>query len=1229
MTFFQKLFSNRSEHKKCNAPQFRKLGIEPLESRELLAVSFAEFQAISNQYPDLNLGSTQADFGKYNIIEVTGTDSKPTENLYAFNDKGLRDAITAAGNTPQSDIIVIRTTGIQNKLNLNGTRLSIYVDVATRGEVIIVSYGVGTTPLTIGLGANNIYVDRYASVALAGLKLTEGESQMGGAINNDGGKLVVTHCEITGNSSSWHAGGIYNWGTLTMTNSIIAGNSGANYGGGFYNSGTLSMANCAVFGNSVTSYYGGGIYNDSGMLTVTNCTFAGNWANSGGGIYVAGGGSLVINNSIVAKNNSSDIFRYGGVSGSNNLIGVAAEGSLPALTGDPTNQVGTPSSAVDPMFVNIPAAIGATTTGLSYYAPNWNLRLQNSLVKSPAIDKGNNNNAVNPLAKTVADRLLKVDLAGNARIINGTVDIGAYEAVTPPDLSASNGGSVTPSPIVKGNTFRVTTGTIQNLGGTAANSYIVTFYALTNIPTSREQVTSSEINLGSVSMNNLTANGTTTVPINVIETNSDKLTAGVSYYIAWNITNVSGETVFNNNWAYCPTPVLIVTQLPAPNLTELSAVNPTTLSATWSRVDNAISYRVEYSTNSNFIPLSVVTPNVVQPTSGNTVTTNITGLTPGTPYYVRVIALGNGTVYIDSPPSNVRNAVTPLSKPENFRSTDKTTNSVTLAWNSVPGATSYQIRYRTDHGTWGVPNTYNSSPATVPGLAANTLYVFQVRAMNTNTESEWSDEVRVTTDKIALISIIPNTGTNSPVVGTPITTTLLPNGATADYKWYRGSTVVGTSSSYTPTSDDVEYTLRVEATGTGNYIGEVSSTTGVVKQVITPLPAPTIANVLALDDGEMIVTWSTVANAGSYIIEYATTDTFTNKQTTATTGTWVSLGTLDAGVTYYYRVMAIGTGEYSDSDWSNVVSATRNAVRLPITEIHAARTLLQDGTFTLLSSQSDWDTALTYLWDLNGTGVYDTEGMAVRFSTDLLDTKPGDTHTIWHKVRDESGLESEPVSLDLTIIATAPTYEVSGPGEIFAKTPTYWEFLAVVSRFRPIKDWEIDWGDGTEPTQILGGPRSRVNVTHYFREAGTYPITIKTTDFDGLVTSVTIGPYTVKERATAPEVALSSSRERERPVPESFEPVTTEPVPERPVPMVTEPVAYAPGCCFYTDLVEIMRQRQMLDLDQSGRKAESVSFTEWIWDGELFDDEWLDFSEPETSDFWSEVFENDLLTWKL
>ena len=51
---------------------------------------------------------------------------------------------------------------------------------------------------------------------------------------------------------------------------------------------------------------------------------------------------------------------------------------------------------------------------------------------------------------------------------------------------------------------------------------------------------------------------------------------------------------------------------------------------------------------------------------------------------------------------------------------------------------------------------------------------------------------------------------------------------------------------------------------------------------------------------------------------------------------------------------------------------------------------------------------------------------------------------------------------------------------------------------------------------------------------------------------------------------------------------------------------------YLAELAATMRQRQMLDLDQSGQKSDRVAVTDIIWsDGELFDDEWFDFTQPE------------------
>jgi len=100
-----------------------------------------------------------------------------------------------------------------------------------------------------------------------------------------------------GNTTSY-GGGIYNYsGNLTMTDCTVSGNTAKfindwSRGGGIYNySGNLTMTDCAVSGNTAQSdigCYGGGIYSEYGNVTMTNCTVSGNTAQGGDDGY--GGG---------------------------------------------------------------------------------------------------------------------------------------------------------------------------------------------------------------------------------------------------------------------------------------------------------------------------------------------------------------------------------------------------------------------------------------------------------------------------------------------------------------------------------------------------------------------------------------------------------------------------------------------------------------------------------------------------------------------------------------------------------------------------------------------------------------------------------------------------------------------------------------------------------------------------------------------------------------------------
>ncbi|NLJ00826.1 MAG: hypothetical protein GX371_06725 [Bacteroidales bacterium] len=149
----------------------------------------------------------------------------------------------------------------------------------------------------------------------------------GGGIIVGGSKVEIANCVITENESRQHAAGIYmfNGAELRMWNSDITNNKGileASDGGGVFNeSATLYMTNCNVTGNSVWGV-GAGLYTFSGntltYLYLYNTTVAYNSTNAGpntgrrgGGLYAREFSRVLVVNSTFYGNESG---RGGGIS---------------------------------------------------------------------------------------------------------------------------------------------------------------------------------------------------------------------------------------------------------------------------------------------------------------------------------------------------------------------------------------------------------------------------------------------------------------------------------------------------------------------------------------------------------------------------------------------------------------------------------------------------------------------------------------------------------------------------------------------------------------------------------------------------------------------------------------------------------------------------------------------------------------------------------------------------
>jgi len=239
-----------------------------------------------------------------------------------------------------------------------------------------------------GGGLNRVFqVDALVTASISGLTISGGKTTGNGGGVYNSGSLALTNCTVSGNSASGNhfrnrGGGMENAAnsTATLTNCTLSGNSTSGGGGGLYNQGTLALANCTVSGNS--ALFAGGLLKSyyASPTTLANTIVAGNTFPSGASDDVGGVFNSLGNNLIGATNSNS------GWIGSD-LIGTSVQPLNPLL-----------------------APLG------NYGGPTQTMAL---LPGSPAIDAGTN--ALIPAGVTTDQR-------GSARIVNGTVDIGAFES---------------------------------------------------------------------------------------------------------------------------------------------------------------------------------------------------------------------------------------------------------------------------------------------------------------------------------------------------------------------------------------------------------------------------------------------------------------------------------------------------------------------------------------------------------------------------------------------------------------------------------------------------------------------------------------------------------------------------------------------------------------------------------------------------------------------------------
>jgi hypothetical protein len=322
----------------------------------------------------------------------------------------------------------------------------------------------------------------------------------GGGIAAGGPTTTITNTEIKGNSSGGSGGGLFaNGGALMVTSATVAANTAAVGGGGIelelpvVNTGLPQrlIVDTTITGNSALNNAGangGGIdapFAFMGGVGLVNDTINANFATTGGGVFWAAAlpSTFGIANTIVAGNvagtgpditNSRRLFADNG----GNLIGIT-DGATGFTT---LSQTGTAAHPLDPLLGTLQNN-GGPTIG----APGNTITLETEalLPGSPAVGNGTMSMFVTPPTN---------DERGLAHVINGRIDVGAFEVQPLGPTATVLTSSLNPAQVGQAITLTAT------VSPTAAG-----FSTPTGSVTFRDGTT----NLGSATLNNGVATLTT------------------------------------------------------------------------------------------------------------------------------------------------------------------------------------------------------------------------------------------------------------------------------------------------------------------------------------------------------------------------------------------------------------------------------------------------------------------------------------------------------------------------------------------------------------------------------------------------------------------------------------------------------------------------------------------------------------------------------------------------
>lgn len=216
--------------------------------------------------------------------------------------------------------------------------------------------------------------------------------------------------------------------------------------------------------------------------------------------------------------------------------------------------------------------------------------------------------------------------------------------------------------------------------------------------------------------------------------------------------------------------------------TGLAASNITSTSATlgWTAVSGATAYNLQWKTN------AATTWNTVS--NLTTTSYNLSGLTASTLYNFKVQAVCGTTNGTYSTAVNFTTlAAGSCGTPTGLTATNVGSNSATLGWGAVTGATAYNVQWKASTATtWTTVSGLTTTSYALSALAPGTTYNFQVQAVCGTTSGAYSTAASFTTTASNCSNLYEPNEARTTAKVIPVNTDILTQIATAtDKDWYK------------------------------------------------------------------------------------------------------------------------------------------------------------------------------------------------------------------------------------------------------------------------------------------------------------------------------------------------------------------------------------------------------------------------------------------------------------